>query len=131
MQWQEQPLPSTLTVLLAQMLVQLHSQPEQLKNSFQLAAQFAPQPWKKVCWFKVGAVQKLGQLAVGREVVTEKNSLEFTAWETEVVLEGPDRKAQQSKVRLHMQLPLRQKGVADMNWGLCKQQHNVKQIFFD
>lgn len=97
MQWQEQPLPSTLIMLLAQMLVQLHSQPEQPKNSFQLAADFAPYPWKKVCWFKGGAVQKLGQLAVGREVVTEKSSLEFTAWETGVVLEGLDRKAQQRK----------------------------------
>lgn len=29
------------------------------------------------------------------------------------------------------QLPLRQKGVTDMNWGLWKQKYDVKQIFFD
>lgn len=51
--------------------------------------------------------------------------------EKQIVLEDLDRKAQQRRVGLHTQLPLRQKGVADMNWGLCKQQYNVKQIFFD
>lgn len=60
-----------------------------------------------------------------------KNWREFTAWETEFVLEDLDRKFSKERVSLHTQLPLRQKGVADMNWGLCKQQYNVKQIFFD
>lgn len=40
-------------------------------------------------------------------------------------------KLSKERVGLHMQLALRQKGATDMNWGLCKQQYNVKQIFFD
>jgi len=41
-------------------------------------------------------------------------------------------KLSKARVSPHtQQLPVRQKGVTDMNWGPCKQKYNVKQIFFD
>lgn len=72
------------------------------------------------------AAQKPGQQVLAENTdmnsQTQKHRL---SWK---ILTG---KLSKERVSLHMQLPLRQKGVADMNWGLCKQQYNVKQIFFD
>lgn len=73
----------------------------------------------------------MGQLAVGREVVTEKNDMNSQPENQRLSWKILIGKFSKERVSLHMQLPLRQKGVADMNWGLCKQQYNVKQIFFD
>lgn len=72
-----------------------------------------------------GAGQKLGQLAAGREVSLQKLPEKLRlSWG---ILIG---KLSTERVSLHTQLPLRQKGVR-YELELCKQQYNVKQIFFD
>ena len=50
-----------------------------------------------MCGFKTGAVQELGQLAAGREMVTESADMNSQPEKPEVVLEDLDRKAQQRK----------------------------------
>lgn len=57
-----------------------------------------PTPWIKVCWFKRGTVQILGQLSqLQGQKWPPKKWQEFTIWETEVVLKDLDRKVQQRK----------------------------------
>lgn len=77
-------------------------------------------------------MQEQGQSTEGREVVTEKADMYSQPEKQRLPWKVSAAKLSRERVRLHMQqLPLRQKGVTDRNWGLCKQQYNVKQIFFD
>lgn len=85
---------SSLLMLLAQLLVQLRTRSEQLKNSFQLTAQGTPYPWQRYADSRQGSAKTRTRSCCKRRARWEHRH-EFTASETHIVLEDLGREAQQ------------------------------------